>query len=241
MRSDTPEFQRRHASLVEAKKKGSGSVEASELQCLKEALQHKGQVSQDTHRKLLERMKSQEGAVAGRPVGRSPEGADRLSQRRQQQHAARMQKLQEEIHAKDSAIKRALESNRKLINAPHAMGGQPPSEELQKNLRLIEKDTQMMSRSYEEKVSALRKEKAMEERRLHAERKAPTDELQKYVQQCENDSKERQAIRTILSQKIMGLVESLASLTSSPPEAAGIHHDVTALRKLVRASVDALE
>ena len=81
----------------------------------------------------------------------------------------------------------------------------------------------------------------MEERKLHAERQAQAGELQKYVQQCENDSKERHAIRTILGQKIMALVDNVASLTQAPAEAAGIHHDAQALRKLVRASVDALE
>ena len=52
--------------------------------------------------------------------------------------------------------------------------------------------------------------------------------------------KERQAIRTILDVKIMGLVDNIAALTTAP-EAINIHHDVASLRKLVRASADALE
>ena len=71
-------------------------------------------------------------------------------------------------------------------------------------------------------MSALRREKALEVRRLKAERDTQSEELTKYVQQCENDSKvrpsrietlrllslslvpllkERQAIRTILEVK----------------------------------------
>ena len=214
LRSDTPEFQQRLASIVqlEAKRKTSNSINdngedqlARRQRSLMDALSQKGNLMtqvcnevKDTqsHQRLLRKMMAQDTESRKVLQVNNRTDADRVQLQLKREHEAKMKQLEAEIGVKEKAVQTLLETNRKLMG----QGGSKahPSQDLRHNIALIEKETQMVSKSYEDKVNALRHEKALEERRMKAERDGQAEELAKYVQQCENDSKERQAIRTIL-------------------------------------------
>jgi len=257
MRSDTPEFQQRLASIVQSealRKHGGPAHDAAEQQrqTLVEALSQKGAVMQEvcnevkdtqSHQRLLRKMMEQENGTPRHPLRVSNRmEADGALANMRKAHEAKLKNLQSEIHTKDNAIRTALQKNRRLMGASidGAATGPTHMQDIQHNIKLIEKETEMVSKSYQEKVKALRHEKVLEEERLRQERTAQDEELRKYIRQCENDSKERQAIKTILEVKIMGLVDNIAK-SSSSMDCSSTRHDVVSLRKLVSASVEALE
>jgi hypothetical protein len=257
LRSDTPEFQQRLASIVQIesrRKHSTGMSESNEellrrQRTLKDALSQKGNLMmqvcnevKDTqsHQRLLRKMMAQDGDGRKALLQLDNQGSERVADKSKLDHQTKMNQFRKEIAAKENEIQMLLGAKRKTLGGSAVANVPMLSHDLQHNISLIEKETQMVSKSYEDKVIALRREKALEECRLRAERDAQAEELAKYVQQCENDSKERQAIRTILEVKIMGLVDNITTLTHSP-DCDSIRHDIVALRKLVTASVDALE
>eukprot|EP00658_Telonema_sp_P-2_P021573 TRINITY_DN18595_c0_g1_i1.p1 TRINITY_DN18595_c0_g1~~TRINITY_DN18595_c0_g1_i1.p1 ORF type:complete len:824 (-),score=312.43 TRINITY_DN18595_c0_g1_i1:452-2923(-) len=245
MRSDTPEFQQQLALIVAANSKQGGD-HGDTVEDLKSALSQKGGImklvfsnpSKQAHQQLLLQVAEAERQACGDGVQ-----AKQLEQHRAElvrQHNERKAKLVAQLQEKEAALKSALMESRRLMGAGshHTM----PLRSLQQNISMIEKETQMVSSSYQKKVLSLKSQIAMEEKQAKAEHRAQAEQLVKFRQQTENDAKERKAIKTILDVKIMALVENVERMCSKTSSMCpSVSHDISTLKNLVKASVDALE
>lgn len=146
------------------------------------------------------------------------------------------------LHTLDADLKKALQESRRLLVSAGGTATQAPLRRIQQNISVIQKETQLVSSSYEEKVLQLQKEIALEDKRSMQEKQSHDDEMRKYKQQCENDAKERRAIKTILDVKISSLIENVRRLCHKNNLAGPqVTHDLSTLSKLVKASVEALD
>jgi len=176
LRSDTPEFQQRLTSLVkkEAQRKGTGeSKEESQRKVLKDALKVKGIVmtsvcdqgkDSNSNQRLLQKMmatdqdsltrSSRNQALAPSTQTNSRLEADKVISGMKREHAERCTEMRAETQEKEKSIQAALEKNRRAMVAP--IGTHHRSQnDVEHNLELIEKETLMISRSYEEKVNSI--------------------------------------------------------------------------------------
>lgn len=239
MRCNTPEFQQCLASIVAANT-GSQGVDVVEL---KRVLSQQGGImkavfcedpSKEAHQQLLQQ-------VAEAEQRRLPLQQENQRCELVREHNQRKALLLAELQDKETHLKSALQESRRLMNVGSSGSG-GPLRSLQQNIELIEKETELVSTSYEGRVHQLKKEIEMEDKRAAAEQQAQAEELLKFKQQAENDAKERKAIKTILDVKIMALVDNVARLCDQNALLSpAVNHDLSTLRKLVRASVEALE
>eukprot|EP00656_Telonema_subtile_P038586 TRINITY_DN4369_c0_g1_i2.p1 TRINITY_DN4369_c0_g1~~TRINITY_DN4369_c0_g1_i2.p1 ORF type:complete len:401 (-),score=175.24 TRINITY_DN4369_c0_g1_i2:82-1284(-) len=245
MKSNTPEFQQRLASIVAAKSGTADSVALSTVEDLKDALTRQGEimrlVSEEPTKQALEKVLTQ--VTQAEQHGQGSESGQQQQQHAEmvQAHTKRKQTLLSQIQQKEVELKKALQESRRLMGAASGPSSMP-LRNIQQNIAMIEKETELVSSSYEQKVSALQEEIELDEKRAAAEQKTQNEELLKYKQQAENDAKERKAIKTILDVKIMALVENVQRMCEQNNLIRpSVNHDIVTLKKLVRVSVEALE
>ena len=214
--SNTPEFQQRLASIVAANAAPdlAAAEQVSAMENLKLALSNQGEImrlvrsGQSNHQQLLLQVADADEGAACAGGGQLEQQVEKYRADLVRQHNAWRGGAVKQLENLDVELKRALQESRRLLGGAGA-GAQVPLRNIQQNIAMVEKETQLVSSSYEQQVMQLKKEICLDDQRSMAEKKSHDDEMNKYRQQCENDSKERKAIKTILEVKITALVDNV--------------------------------